>query len=201
MRTRKTRTSRQRNLLSAGVRKDEGDRRVAGAGAGDLGSQLQASRCVASRVKTTKEKGAKEMKPAEVSTPSDREVLIKRSFDAPVNLVWQAYTEPALMRRWLTAMPGWSMPVCEMDTHVGGTYRWRWSDDANGIEFGFTGEMLEVDLHSKLVHTQVYDPGNMGGSMGDGASVITVTFNETDGITNVATLIKFASKADRDAAV
>ena len=50
------------------------------------------------------------MKPAEVSTPSDREVLVKRSFDAPVNLVWRAYTEPALMRRWLTAMPGW-IPV------------------------------------------------------------------------------------------
>jgi uncharacterized protein YndB with AHSA1/START domain len=141
------------------------------------------------------------MKPAEVSTPTDREVLVKRSFDAAADLVWKAYTEPALMRRWLTAMPGWSMPVCEMTTEVGGQYRWRWRDDANGVEFGFTGEMLEVEPHSKIVHTQVYDPGTMGGSMGDGASVITLTFNETDGITNVATLIKFASKADRDAAV
>ena len=84
------------------------------------------------------------MKPAEVSTPSDREVLVKRSFDAPVNLVWQAYTDPALMRRWCSAMPGWSMPVCEMDIHVGGKYRWRWRSDENGQEFGFTGEMLEV---------------------------------------------------------
>lgn len=141
------------------------------------------------------------MKTAEVSTPSDQEVLIKRSFDAPVNLVWQAYTEPDLMRRWLTAMPGWSMPVCEMTTDVGGKYRWRWRDDENEVEFGFTGEMLEVALHSKIVHTQEYDPGTMGGSMGDGASIITVTFDENDGITNVATLIKFASKADRDAAV
>lgn len=141
------------------------------------------------------------MKPAEVSTPSDREVLVKRSFDAPVNLVWQAYTDPALMRRWLTAMPGWSMPVCEMTTDVGGKYRWRWRDDANGVEFGFTGEMLEVAPHAKIVHTQVYDPGSMGGSMGDGASIITVTFDETDGMTNVATLIKFASKEDRDAAI
>ena len=106
------------------------------------------------------------MKPAEVSTPSDREVLVKRSFDAPVNLVWQAYTEPALMRRWLTAMPGWSMPVCEMATHVGGKYRWRWRDNENGQEFGFTGEMLEVALHSKIVHTQIFDPGDLGGSMG-----------------------------------
>ena len=141
------------------------------------------------------------MKPAEVSTPSDQEVLINRSFDAPAALVWRAYTEPSLMRRWLTAMPGWSMPVCEMTTEVGGKYRWRWRDDANGVEFGFTGEMLEVEPESKIVHTQEYDPGTMGGSMGDGASVITVTFSETEGITNVATLIKFASKADRDAAV
>ena len=67
------------------------------------------------------ERGAKQMKPAEVSTPSDREVLVKRSFDAPVNLVWQAYTEPALMRRWLSGPPGWSMPVCEMATRWWGS--------------------------------------------------------------------------------
>lgn len=92
------------------------------------------------------------------------------------------------------------MPVCDMDVQVGGRYRWRWRDE-NGVEFGFTGEMLEVELHSKMVHTQIFDPGDLGGSMGDAGSVITVTFNETDGITNVATSIKFASKADRDAAM
>ena len=142
------------------------------------------------------------MKPAEVSTPSDREVLVKRSFDAPVDLVWQAYTDPAWMRLWLTAMPGWSMPVCEMATNVGGKYRWRWRDNENGQEFGFTGEMLEVELHSKIVHTQIYDPGDGEfGSMGDEPSIITVTFTETNGITNVAISIKYASKADRDAAM
>ncbi len=142
------------------------------------------------------------MKPAKASLPSDTEVLVERSFDAPAALVWRAYTEPELMRRWLTAMPGWSMPVCEMATDVGGNYRWRWRDDENGTEFGFTGEMLEIAPHSRIVHTQIYDPGNGDfGSMGDDASIITVTFNEAEGITNVATLIKFASKADRDAAV
>ena len=150
------------------------------------------------------------MKPAEVSTPSDREVLVKRSFDAPANLVWRAYTEPELMRRWLTAMPGWTMPVCEMATHVGGKYRWRWRSE-DGQEFGFTGEMLEVALHSKIVHTQIYDAGDLGGtcssgadipdSMGSEPSIITVTFQESNGITNVTTSIKFASKADRDAAM
>jgi uncharacterized protein YndB with AHSA1/START domain len=99
-------------------------------------------------------------------------------------------------------MPGWSMPVCEMTTDVGGKYRWRWRDDANGQEFGFTGEMLEVEPLSKIVHTQAYDPGDTDfGSMGGEPSIITVTFNETDGITHVATSIKFASREDRDAAM
>lgn len=141
------------------------------------------------------------MKPAEVSTPSDREVLVTRSFDAPANLVWQAYTVPNLMRRWLTAMPGWSMPVCEMPTHVGGIYRWVWRNDETGQEFGFTGELLEVVLHSKLSHTQIYDPGSMGGTMGGEPYIVSVTFEEVNGITHVATSIKFASKEDRDAAM
>jgi hypothetical protein len=62
--------------------------------------------------------------------------------------------------------------------------------------------MLEVALHSKIAHTQVYDPGDSEfGSMGDEPTIVTVTFNETNGITNVATSIKFASKEDRDAAI
>ena len=142
------------------------------------------------------------MKPAEVGTPSEREVLVKRSFDASVNLVWQAYTDPALMRRWLTAIPGWSMPVCEMTTHEGGKYRWRRQGNANVQEFGFTGEMLEVALHSKIARMQIYDTGDCDfGSMGGEPSIITVTFNETNGITHVVTSIKYASKADRDAAM
>src|SRR6516165_6577411 len=127
------------------------------------------------------------MKPAEASLPSDTEVLVKRSFDAPVKLVWRAYMEPDLMRRWCSGLPGWSMPVCEMDMRVGGKYRWRWRSDENGQEFGFTGEVLEVTPHAKIVHTQIYDAGDLGGSMGSEPSIITVTFQETNGITNMTT--------------
>ena len=150
------------------------------------------------------------MKPAEASLPSDTEVLVKRSFDAPVKLVWRAYMEPDLLRRWCSGLPGWSMPICEMDMRVGGKYRWRWRSDENGQEFGFTGEVLEVTPHAKIVHTQIYDAGDLGGcassgadipdAMGSEPSIITVTFQEANGITNVTTNIKFASKADRDAA-
>ena len=140
------------------------------------------------------------MKPAEASLPSDTEVLVKRSFDAPVKLVWRAYIEPDLMRRWCGGHPGWSMPVCDMDMRVGGQYRWRWRNDENGQEFGFTGEVLEVVPHAKIVHTQSFDPGDLGVSMGGEPSLVTVTFQEAGGITNMTTTIKFASKADRDAA-
>lgn len=140
------------------------------------------------------------MKPAQVSTPSDTEVLVERSFEASAELVWQAYTQPDLMRRWLSGLPGWTMPVCEMDLRVGGSYRWRWRSE-DGQEFGFTGEFREVAPHAKLVHTQIYDPGNLGIAMGAEGSLITVTFVEGDGVTRVATTLGFASKADRDAAM
>lgn len=141
------------------------------------------------------------MKPAETSLPSETEVVVKRSFDAPVNLVWRAYMEPALMRRWCGCQPGWSMPVCEMDMRVSGKYRWRWRSDENGQEFGFSGEVLELSPHAKIVHTQIFDAGDLGVSMGSKPSIITVTFQETNGITSVTTTIRFASKADRDAAL
>lgn len=141
------------------------------------------------------------MKPAEASLPSETEVLVKRSFDAPVRLVWRAYMEPGLMRRWCGGPPGWTMTVCEMDMRVGGKYRWRWRSEENGQEFGFTGDVLEVSVHAKIVHTQAFDAGNLGVSMGGEPSVITVTFRETNGITHVTTTIRYASKADRDEAL
>jgi uncharacterized protein YndB with AHSA1/START domain len=140
------------------------------------------------------------MKPAEVSMPSDREVQVQRSFDAPAPLVWRAYSEPDLMRRWLTAMPGWSMPVCEMDVRVGGKFRWRWRSDEEGHEMGFSGEFQEVAPYSRIVHTQDYDAGDLNISMGKEPTVVTVTFSEANGITSVTTTIRYASKADRDEA-
>jgi len=136
----------------------------------------------------------------QVSLPSDREVRVAREFRAPRELVYRAYTEPGLVRRWLLGPPGWSMPVCEMDVRVGGSYRWRWRSDADGSEFGFHGVFQEVSPPARLVHTQDYDPGDVGGDMGETA-VITVTFTERNGVTTMASLMDFGTKAARDAAM
>jgi uncharacterized protein YndB with AHSA1/START domain len=138
---------------------------------------------------------------ADVIQPSDREVKVTRSFRAPRLLVYRAYTEPALVRRWLLGPPGWSMPICDMDVRVGGGYRWRWRSDQDGKEFGFAGTFREVQPPSRLVHTEAYDPGSVGGGYPGPEALVTVTFAEDAGVTTVTTLIDFGSREARDAAV
>jgi uncharacterized protein YndB with AHSA1/START domain len=138
---------------------------------------------------------------AQVTLPSDREVKVERSFKAPRSLVFRAYTEPDLVRRWMLGSPGWSMTVCEMDVRVGGRYRWRWRSDQGDGEFGFAGAFREVQPPSRLVHTEAFEPGTVGNEYPGAEAIVVTTFDEEDGVTTVTTLIDFGSKAARDAAV
>jgi uncharacterized protein YndB with AHSA1/START domain len=138
---------------------------------------------------------------AQVSLPSDREVKVTRSFKAPRALVYKAHTDPALVRKWLLGPPGWTIPVCEMDVRVGGSYRWRWRSDKDGKEFGFAGTFREVQAPARLVHTEMYDPGTVDYGYPGEPALVTVTFDETDGMTTLTSLIDFGSKQARDAAM
>src|SRR5262245_27890233 len=138
---------------------------------------------------------------AQVVLPSEREVKVTRTFRAPRALVYRAYTEPQLVQRWLLGPPGWSMPVCEMDVRVGGRYRWRWRSDKDASEFGFAGTFREVQPPSRLVHTEMYDPGTVGDAHPMSDALVTVTFTEDGALTTVTTRIDFGSKEARDAAV
>jgi uncharacterized protein YndB with AHSA1/START domain len=138
---------------------------------------------------------------AQVTLPSDREVQVVRSFRAPRALVYRCYSEPELIRRWMLGPPGWTMPVCEMDTRVGGAFRWRWRSEDGATEFGFFGEFREVEPGVRTVHTEHYDAGNTGQGESGGPAIITTTFSEAVGVTTVTTLMDFGSKEARDAAV
>lgn len=141
------------------------------------------------------------MEKAQVTLPSDSEVEVTRTFSAKLASVWRAYVEPALIKRWMLGPPGWTMPVCEMDLRVGGQYRWRWRSNEDQTEFGFHGEFREIEAGARIVHTQVYDPGDTGfGETGDPA-LISLRFIEKDGVTTVTTRMDFGSKAGRDAVV
>ena len=134
---------------------------------------------------------------AQVSLPSDHEVMVTRQFNAPRELVYKAYTTPALMQRWLLGPPGWTIPVCEMDVRPGGRFRWRWRNEENGAQFGFHGEFREVDPPARIVHTEYYDPGDVGGDMGNGC-LITLELTEQNGVTTMVSRMDFGTKEARD---
>lgn len=140
-------------------------------------------------------------KPAQVTSPSDREVRVTRTFNAPRQLVWDAHTKPELMQKWL-GYPGWDMPVCEMDVRVGGKYRWQWKSQEDGKQFGFFGTFTEVNAPSKIVHGQYYDPGDIGGTMPTGdPCIVSLELSEQSGVTTLMCNMTFASKEARDGAV
>ena len=68
----------------------------------------------------------------EVTTPTDSEITMTRVFDADPGQVFEAFTNPELVKRWLLGPAGWTMPVCEIDLKVGGHFRYRWSAPNNG---------------------------------------------------------------------
>ena len=128
----------------------------------------------------------------EITTPSDREIRIARSFDAPRMLVWDAYTRPELVKRWLGAMPGWSWAVCEMDVREGGHYRWVWRGP-DGAELALGGTYREVVPGERLVSTERYDQ-----QWYEGEAVGTVVFTESNGRTTLVTTLQYANKQVRD---
>src|SRR5690242_16424841 len=92
---------------------------------------------------------------AKVTTPADNQILITREFDAPRHLVWRAYTEPELIKRWWAGDRG-TVTSVEVDLRVGGG--WRYVMTANpGFEVAFHGEYREISAPERLVNTEAFE--------------------------------------------
>ena len=130
-----------------------------------------------------------------VTTPSDREVLIERDFNAPRDLVFDAFTKPELVRRWLLGPEGWTMPVCEIDLRVGGSYRYVWHKESTGHQMGMGGVFHEVVRPEKLVATEKFDD-----AWYPGEAVNTTVFEQKSGVTKVRLTVLYQSKEARDTA-
>src|SRR5712691_7085974 len=90
-----------------------------------------------------------------VTTPTDREILLTRVFDAPRSLVFDALTQPELLKRWFGPR-GWSLVVCEVDLRVGGSWRFRLRGP-DGREMGMSGVYREIVLPERDAHTETFD--------------------------------------------
>ncbi len=127
---------------------------------------------------------------AEVTLPTDEQILITREFDAPRHLVYRAWTTPELVRQWWHANYG-EMTVCEIDLRVGGAWRYAMVVEG-GDEVAFHGEYREIVPNERLVTTEVYE------GFPDAAALDTVTLTETDGRTTMTLLVEHTSKEHRD---
>jgi uncharacterized protein YndB with AHSA1/START domain len=128
----------------------------------------------------------------QVTTPTEREVVMTRVFDAPRHLVYDAFTKPELLKRWFGPR-GWSLEVCEIDFRVGG--RWRFVlRGPDGTEMGMGGAYREIVPGERSVHTESFDDY-------PGESVVTMMLTEHDGKTTMTATVLYESQEVRDAVI
>jgi uncharacterized protein YndB with AHSA1/START domain len=126
-----------------------------------------------------------------VEAKGDNELVIKREFNAPKDLVFQAHTECKYLKRWMFGPDGWSLDVCSIDLNVGGKYRWVWKKGE--IEMGAGGEYREITRPDRIVCTEQFDDPWYAGE-----AVSTLTMEESGGVTTLTNTMRYISKEARD---
>jgi len=125
-----------------------------------------------------------------VTTPSDREIVLTRVFDAPGRLVFDAFSQPELLKRWFGPR-GWSLAVCEVDLKVGGGFRFVLRGPG-GRETGMRGVYREIVRPERSVHMESFDDY-------PGESQVTAVLVEHQGKTTLTVTILYPSQEVRDA--
>jgi len=124
-----------------------------------------------------------------IERKSEREIVVTRTLNGPARIVFEAWTQPELFRRWwVPKSMGMSLLSCEMDVRVGGRYRLEFAHGDS--QMAFFGTYKEVTPHSRLVWTN---------DESDGGAVSTVTFEERGGKTLVVYHELYPSKEALDA--
>ena len=129
----------------------------------------------------------------QLTTRGDREIVMTRVLDAPRKLVFDAFTRPELVRSWLLGPEGWTMPVCEIDLKVGGSYRYVWRN-AKGTEMGMGGVYREIVPPQRIVATEKFDQ-----AWYPGEAVGTIVLVERDGKTTLTQTVLYESREAREA--
>jgi uncharacterized protein YndB with AHSA1/START domain len=127
-----------------------------------------------------------------LTTRGDREIVMTRVFNAPRTLVWNAFTKPEMVSRWLLGPPGWTMPVCQPATKVGESYRYVWRGP-DGEEMGMGGVLREFVPPQRMVATEKFDQ-----AWYPGEAVGTIELVEQNGQTTLTQTIVYESKEARD---
>ncbi len=134
----------------------------------------------------------------QISTPTDTTIVLTRTFDAPLRLVWAAMFTPDKMRRWMLPPPGWTMTICECEPRVGGALRLAWKNEEADPVMTLQGVFTEVVPHERIVHTETMA---LGSGQTIGKLVETHEFAEKGGVTTMRITQAYDSKEARDGAI
>jgi uncharacterized protein YndB with AHSA1/START domain len=125
------------------------------------------------------------------TTPSDREIVLTRLFEAPRWLVFEAMTRPEHVRRWWGILDDrYSVTICEIDLRPGGA--WRWVGRGPSGEFAFHGVYREIAAPERLVYTEIFEP------FPDVESLVTSILTEEGGKTRLTVSVLYPSLDVRD---
>ncbi|PJZ26903.1 ATPase [Leptospira hartskeerlii] len=142
-----------------------------------------------------------DLKELKVELRGEREVVATRYFAAPRQLVFDCFTKPELMLRWLTGPEGWTLKTIENDLRVGGKYLYVFADQ-NGTEMGVYGKFLEVIIPEKVANDENYATDmstfNPNGPENPDATVESRTFTTEGDLTLMTHVVKFASAEVRE---
>lgn len=132
----------------------------------------------------------------QVTLPSDEEILISRTFNAPRDLMWQMYTTAEHLQHWW-GPEGWTLPVCEVDFRPGGTWFYC-MQGPDGMRSCGKATYLEIDAPARIVYEDAFtdNDGHVFEDMPVGH--ITLEFAEKDGQTTVLNTVRYPTQADRD---
>jgi uncharacterized protein YndB with AHSA1/START domain len=128
----------------------------------------------------------------QVRASGDREIVMTRVFDAPRQLVYDAFTRPELLKRWFGPR-GWSLSVCEVDLRVGGGFRFILSGP-DGRQMGMRGVYRELAPPDRSVHMESFDDF-------PGEAQVTTVLVEQDGRTTLTATVLSPSREVRDAMI
>jgi uncharacterized protein YndB with AHSA1/START domain len=128
-----------------------------------------------------------------LTLPADNQIRVVREFDAPRHLVYRAWTDPELVKRWWHANRG-EVTLVERDLRPGGAWR-QVMVTPDGFEVGFHGEYSEVVENERLVYSETYEAAP------DDSGQVTITFTESAGRTTVEMLMEFTDQGVRDTVI
>ncbi len=134
-------------------------------------------------------------RPLTLEPSGETDVVILRRFDAPRELVFEAFTSAELVPQWMLGPEGWTMPVCEIDLRPGGGYRHVWRKEGEP-DLALSGTFVEVQPPERTVARERFND-----DWTQGETLITTEFEaQEDGGTLMRMTVAFASREAREAA-